>query len=238
MEIHPIKSIPDAILISLTTLMNRDCQPGKYSLIEVKQMYKNTEVLYLFEKDIPVYFLLLDLFPIHKTVYIHDVCVNRLYRGKSLFKQSIPLLKEYYGKQGFTSLTLDASDSTKEEGLDQKARIAIFHKAGFDINTETGYFTASGDYKVIKTIIKLDNDDIVEIQKKEDIHYHVKNMDGVKSVINIYQIKQCLDSELHPLPACPMILQLSFHGGKYTRVNINSRKNRKRMKNKKSRRNY
>jgi hypothetical protein len=119
-------------------------------------------------------------------------------------------------------------------GLNQKARIAIFHKAGFDINTETGYFTASGDYKVIKTIVVLDNGDIVEIQKKEGEHYHVKNMDGVKSVIDIHQIKQCLDSELHPLPACPMILQLSFHRGNHTRVNINSRKRRK---NKKSRRN-
>jgi len=232
MEIHPIKSIPDAILTSLYTLMNSDCQPGKYSLIEVKQLSKNTDVLYLFEKDTPVYFLLLDLFPNHKNVYIHDVCVNTAHRGKSLFKQSIPFLKEQYGKQGFTSLTLDASDSTKETGLNQKARIAIFHKAGFDVNTETGYFTASGDYEVIKTTVVLDNGDIVEIQKKEGEHYHVKNKEGNESIIKIHQIKQCLDSHLNPLPACPMILPISFHGGKRTRLNRKSRKSR----NKKSRR--
>jgi fructose/tagatose bisphosphate aldolase len=197
--------------------------------ILLKEISKNTDVLYLFEKDTPVYFLLLDLFPNHKTVYIHDVCVNKAHRGKSLFKQSIPFLKEYYKKQGFTSLTLDASDSTKEEGLDQKARIAIFHKAGFDVNTETGYFTASGDYKVIQTTVVLDTGEIVEIQKKEGENYHVKNKEGTDSVIKIHQIKQCLDSELNPV-ACPMILQISFHGGKRTRVSRKSRKSRKNRK--------
>jgi hypothetical protein len=171
-------------------------------------MYKNTDVLYLLEKDKPVYFLLLDLFTKHKMIYIHDVCVSRLHRGKKLFKKSLSFLKTYYLKKGYNSFTLDASDSTKEEGLDQKARIHIFHSAGFDINTETGYFTASGHYKLIKTIVLLDNDEIAEIQKKEGEKYYVKNNEGINYTVNINQIEKCLDSELNPIP-CPMIMNAS-----------------------------
>ena len=216
MEINSIKNIPDSILNTLDILANKDCQPGKYSLVELREMAKNTDILYLVEKDTPIYFLLLDLFAKHKSVYIHDVCVNKLHRGKSLFKKSLTFLKEYYLKKGYTKFTLDASDSTKEEGLDQKARIHIFHSAGFDINTETGYFTNSNNYKTMKTKVLLDNNKTVEIQKKHNDKYYVKNNTGEKYDININEIKSCLDSELNPI-SCPMIMNISLKGGKGTR---------------------
>ena len=223
MEIHNIKEIPDDILNRLNELMNTDCQPGKFSLIDIRDKYsKNTDVLYLFEKDTPVYFLLLDLFVKHKTVYIHDVCVNKLHRGKSLFKKSLTFLKEYYLKSAYTHFTLDASDSVKEEGLNQKARIHIFHSAGFDINTETGYFTESGDYIIIKTHVLLDNKEIVEIQKKDGDKYIVKNNKGAEYSIHIRQIEKCLDADSNQL-SCPMIMDIHAKGGRRKRRTLKRR---------------
>ena len=222
MEIHNIKDVPDHILIRLNELMNTDCQPGKFSLIDIRDKYsKNTDVLFLFDKENPVYFLLLDLFVKHKTVYIHDVCVNKLHRGKSLFRTSLTFLKDHYVKKGYATFTLDASDSTKEEGLNQKIRIHIFHKAGFDINTETGYFTEMGDYTIIKTRVLLDTKEIVEIQKKESDTYIVRNDKGKTYSIKINQIEQCLDAESNQL-SCPMIMELGTKGGK--RKTIKTRK--------------
>jgi hypothetical protein len=216
MEIKSIKDTPDHILNSLDILANKDCQPGKYSLIELRDFAKHTDVLYLFEKDKPIYFLLLDLFVKHKMIYIHDVCVSKLHRGKSLFKQSLNFLKTYYLKKGYTIFTLDASDSTKEEGLDQKARLHIFHSAGFDINTENGYFTAAGDYKVIKTKVLLENNEVVEIQGKKGDKYYVRNNNGNEYPVKINQIEKCLDSELNPM-SCPMIIYAALSGSGRTK---------------------
>lgn len=224
MKIKSIKDISDDILNSLDILVNKDCQPGKYSLIKIKEMSKNTDILYLVEKDKPIYFLLLDLYTKHKMVYIHDICISKLHRGKKLFKKSLKFLKQYYMKKGFTSFTLDASDSTKEEGFNQKARLHIFHSAGFDVNTETGYFTKSGKYKVIKTKLVLDNDETVEIQKKEGGQYHVKNKEGKEYVININQIEKCLDSELNQI-SCPMIMDLSLPDKKKNTQKKSKKKN-------------
>ena len=233
MEIHNIKDVPDPILIRLNELMNTDCQPGKFSLIDIRDKYsKNTDVLFLFEKDTPVYFLLLDLFVKHKTVYIHDVCVNKLHRGKSLFRKSLTFLKDHYVKKGYATFTLDASDSTKEEGLNQKIRIHIFHKAGFDINTETGYFTETGDYTIIKTRVLLDTKEIVEIQKKEGKEgdtYIVRNDKGKTYSIKINQIEQCLDAESNQL-SCPMIMELGTKGGRDNRHNRHNRHNRRKTR--------
>jgi hypothetical protein len=212
MEIHSLKGVSDDILSSFDKMLNRDCQAGKYSLTEIRKVATNTDILYLFDKDTPVYFLLLDVFHKHKTVYIHDVCVNKLHRGKSLFKKSLSLLKEYYTTRGYTNFTLDASYSI-EEGLDQKARIHIFHSAGFHINTETGYFTEAGDYNIINTLILLDNKEIVEIQRKEGDDYYVKNKKGKVYSIKINQIEKCLNSELNQIP-CPMIMYIKGRGGK------------------------
>jgi len=212
MEIHNIKDIPDEFLNKLDTLANKDCQPGTYTLVELREMAKNTDVLYLLEKDTPIFFLLLDIFDKHKMIYIHDVCVSKLHRGKSLFKKSLTFLKTHYMKKGYTHFTLDASDSTKEIGLNQKARLHIFHSAGFDVNTETGYFTHTGDYKVIKTMVLLDNKEIVEIQKRDGEKYYVKNDEEKTYVVNIKQIEQCLDSELNQI-SCPMIMYISAGGG-------------------------
>jgi hypothetical protein len=216
MEIHNIKDVSDTILNSLDILGNKDCQPGKYSLIEIREMAKNTDILYLLEKDKPIFFLLLDLFTKHKMIYIHDVCLSKLHRGKGVFKKSLAFLKKHYLKKGFSKFTLDASDSTKEEGLNQKARIHIFHSAGFDINTETGYFTSSGDYKVIKTMLLLDNNETVEVQKKEGDKYKVKNDNGKEYIVSINEIDRCLDSELNPI-SCPMIMHVNTR--KKTRKN-------------------
>jgi hypothetical protein len=208
MEIHNIKDISDDILNSFNKVLNRDCQPGKYSLVEVRDMAKNMDMLYLFEGDIPVYFLLLDLFVKHKNIYIHDVCVNKSHRGKGLFKESLKFLKKYYLKKGYKTFTLDASDS-EEEGLNQKIRIHIFHSAGFDINTETGYYTKSGEYNIIKTMVLLDNKEKAEIQKRNGNTYYVKNDRGEQYKINIDQIEQCFDSESNPI-SCPMIMNIKM----------------------------
>jgi hypothetical protein len=55
MEIDDIKEVSDEILRILDKLMNRDCQPGKFSLLKIKQLAKNTDILYIIEND-PVYF--------------------------------------------------------------------------------------------------------------------------------------------------------------------------------------
>ena len=209
MEIYDIKDVSDDILKELDKMMNKDCQPCKYSLIELRNMAKNMDILYLLEKDKPVYFLLLDLFTKHKMVYIHDVCLKKSHRGKGIFKKSLAILKEHYLAKGFTSFTLDASDSVKEEGLHQKARIHIFHSAGFDINRKTAYFTPAGDYKVTKTRLLLDNNEVVEIQKNKGDIYRVKNTKGEKYNINIGNIEKCLDADLQPI-SCPMIMYLSL----------------------------
>jgi hypothetical protein len=216
MEIHKIKELDDTILQKLDTLINTHCQPGKFSLIDIRDKYsKNMELLYLFENDTPIYVLLLDIFVKHKTVYIHDVCVHKSSRGKGLFKKSLVLLKSHYSKLGFKSFTLDASDSTKETGLDQKARIHIFHSAGFTINTETGLFNQSGDYEVIKTIVSLDDGSKVELQSCNGPNYIVRPLESPTKeyTINIKQIEHCYDSDLNQI-SCPMRLTIPTSGGK------------------------
>jgi hypothetical protein len=207
MDIQSIHDIPDDILSSFDKLLTEDCQPGKYSLNKIREISKTMDMLYLLEEGKPVYFLLLDLFPKHKMVYIHDVCVSKTHRGKSLFKKSLIFLKEYYLSRGYTTFTLDASNSTKEEGLNQRARLYIFHSAGFHLNTRTGYFTQSGDYKIINTQVLLDNKEIVEIQKRRGEKYYVKNKRGAKYSVNINEINKCLDGELNEI-SCPMIMSL------------------------------
>jgi hypothetical protein len=206
MEIHDIKEVSDEVLYILDKLMNRDCQPGKFSLVKIKQLAKNTDILYIIEED-PVYFLLLDRFDKHKTVYIHDVCASKKHRGRGVFKESIAFLKKYYSKKGFKNFTLDASDSTKEVGLNQKARIHIFHSSGFDINTETGLFNKDGDYTIMKTVVLLDNGETVEIQKKTGDKYSVKNKSGKEYSITIEQIEKCFDSDGNQI-SCPMIMKI------------------------------
>ena len=216
MEIHKIKDVSDTILQKLDTLINTHCQPGKFSLIDIRDKYsKNMELLYLFENDTPIYVLLLDIFVKHKTVYIHDVCVHTSSRGKGLFKKSLVLLKSHYSKLGFKTFTLDASDSTKEVGLDQKARIHIFHSAGFDINTETGLFNQSGDYEVIKTIVSLDDGSKVELQSCNGPNYIVRPLASPTKeyTINIKQIEHCYDSDLNQI-SCPMRLTIPTIAGK------------------------
>ena len=217
--IKNIKDVPDTILETLNNMMNRNCQAGKFSLRNIRDKYStNTDILYLLENDVPVYFLLLDIFAKHKTVYIHDVCVNKSNRGKGLFKKSVAVISKYYSKKGFTSLTLDASDSTKEEGLNQKARINIFHSAGFNINLETGYFKGDGNYEIIETTVSLDDGQIVTLKTVSGKSYKATDKNGNLITIDISQIETCYDGDANQI-SCPMIINIVKNGGRKTRRN-------------------
>jgi hypothetical protein len=217
--IKNIKDVSDEILDILNNMMNRNCQVGKFSLRNIRDIYStSTDILYVLENTEPVYFLLLDVFTKHKTVYIHDVCIGKKYRGKGLFKKSLASITKYYNKKGFTSLTLDASDSTKEEGLNQKARIHIFHSAGFSINLETGYFTESGDYEIIETTVGLDDGQIVTLKSKTGKSYKAIDKDGNPLTIDISQIANCFDGDSKQI-SCPMIMNMTKNGGRQTRRN-------------------
>ena len=226
-DIKDIKDMSDALLEKLTAVMNRDCQPGKYSLVDIRDKYaKNTDVLYIIENGEPVYFLLLDRFPKHKSVYIHDVCVSMGARGRGLFKASLGFLKAYYAARGFTNFTLDASDSTKEAGLDQKARLRIFGSAGFDINTETGYFTADGGYEIMKTRVQLDDGSVVSILGRADADYVVMDDTGKQYTVGIKRVEKCYDGAANQI-SCPMIMRIPVVGGTRSR---GRRKTRKQIK--------
>ena len=215
--IKNIKDVSDTILDTLNNMMNRNCQAGKFSLHDIRDKYStNTDILYLLENDVPVYFLLLDIFAKHKTVYVHDVCINKSNRGKGLFKKSVASIAKHYSKKGFTSLTLDASDSTKEEGLNQKARIHIFHSAGFNINLETGYFKEDGNYEIIETVVSLDNGQIVKLKTHIGKSYKATDKNGHTITVDISQIANCFDGDSNQL-SCPMIMHIGKNGGRKTR---------------------
>jgi len=203
MEIHHLADTSDDILNKLDVLV-KDCEPG-FPLVKVRELAKqnkiNTDILFFFDTDEPIYMVLLDIFPRHKMIYIHDVCGSKSHRGKGLFKISLAFLKQHYPESYM--FTLDASH-IKKDGLDQKARIHIFHSAGFDINPETAYFTESADYNIIKTRVVFDSGKIGEIQKKEGDTYIVTS-EGKEVRLKIDQIDQCLGIDSTPI-SCPMIL--------------------------------
>lgn len=204
-----IKVVSDTDLIELTKLMNKDCQAGKYSLMEVRDKFAKTmDILYIKDGDEFIHFMLLDIFPKHKMVYLHDVCVATSHRGQGIFKSALAYIKSQYKKKGIETFTLDASDSTREAGLDQKARIAIFTKAGFHINPKTDVWNEKGEFDMITTKVKLESGNTVEIMKPEkDNQYTVKNTDGTIGTIATTDIKRCygLDGKY---TSCPMILNL------------------------------
>lgn len=207
--IKDIKVVSDTDLIELTKLMNKDCQPGKYSLIELRDTFAKTmDILYIKDDDKFIHFMLLDIFPKHKSVYIHDVCVAKSHRGQGIFKSALAFLKTHYKKKGIETFRLDASDSTKEKGLDQKARIAIFTKAGFHINPKTDVWNDKGEFDIVATKVKLESGNTVEIIKPEkDNQYTVKNTDGTTSIVAGTDIKRCYGLDGKYI-SCPMILNL------------------------------
>jgi len=217
MEIHNIKDVSDKILDDLTTVMNRDCQVGKFTLKEIRDKYsKHTDICYLFVKDVPVYFLLLDIFPKQKIIYIHDVCKSKAQDVKGIFKSSLAFLTSHYSKKGFKKFTLDASDSTKESGLNQKARIQIFSKAGFVISPETGLFNESGDYKTINTIVSLTSGEKVTIQSINKVSpetYNVKTNTNAIKQISQSEIVNCYDDNSNQI-SCPMMMIIPKNAGK------------------------
>lgn len=74
MEIHNLKDVSDTILDEFTTVLNHDYQARKFTLKEIRDKYSNnTDICYLFDKNIPIYFLLLDVFPKQKMIYIYTM---------------------------------------------------------------------------------------------------------------------------------------------------------------------
>ena len=210
--IQDIKSVNDEILEELDDLMDKDCQGGKYSLAEVRDKFaKNMDILYIKDGETYIHILLIDIFPKHKTIYLHDVCVSTLYRGQGIFKKALQYLSKYYQKEGFLTITLDASDSTKEEGLDQKARIAIFTKAGFHINPKTDVWTETGEFSILDTKVLLESGETVEIKSFKDNKYSVKGSKG-SSTIDSSEIKRCYGLNDEYI-SCPMILNISSKNG-------------------------
>ena len=214
--IQDIKTVSDEILKELTVIMNRDCQPGKFTLAEVRDRFAKTmDILYIKEGKTYIHFMLIDIFNKHKTVYLHDVCVSTVYRGQGIFKKALQYLSKYYQKKGFHTITLDASDSTKEAGLDQKARIAIFAKAGFRINPKTEAWDENGEFIILDTKVLLDSGKVVTILKNiKDTTYSVKYSNGIVSTVEIGEIKRCygLNDEYVSCPMSQTIL--AKNGGK------------------------
>lgn len=214
--IQDIKSVSDEILKELTDLMNKDCQPGKFTLSEVRDKFAKTmDILYIQDGKSYIHFMLIDVFNKHKTVYLHDVCVSTHYRGQGIFKKSLLYLSKYYQKKGFHTITLDASDSTKEAGLDQKARIAIFARAGFTINPKTEVWDEKGEFNILDTKVLLDSGESVTIlNKRKDGKYSVRPTDSKETVstIDISDIKKCygLNDEY---VSCPMIQTIPSNSG-------------------------
>jgi GNAT superfamily N-acetyltransferase len=197
MELHDITTVSDEILMKLTTVMNSDCQPGKYSLVEIRDKYVaagGMDIFYMKDGAVHSQCMLLDIYPKHKSVYIHDVCVAKTHRGQGLFKKAVEFLAKHYAKRGFKKLTLDASDSTKEAGLDQKARVAIFSKAGFKVSPMTDTWDSKGEYKSVPTRVLLDSGSIGNANSP------------------IGEIKRCygLDDEFI---SCPMSMDISKKSG-------------------------
>ena len=214
--LEDIKLVSDTVLIELTKLMNKDCQAGKYTLMEVRDKFAKTmDILYIKDNNEYIHFMLLDIFPKHKSVYLHDVCVANLYRGQGIFKSALSFLKAHYKKKGIETFTLDASDSLKEKGLDQKARIAIFTKAGFHINPKTDVWNEKGEFDTIPTKIKLESGETAEIKSvlknNNSLRYSVKIAETV-STIDGSEIKRCYGLNDEYI-SCPMILNLGSKNG-------------------------
>jgi hypothetical protein len=110
---------------------------------------------------------------------------------------------------------LDASDSTKEAGLDQKARLRIFSGAGFDINTETGYYTAEGAYEIVPTTVLLSNGETGTVLGRAGDDYSV-TYEGKQHTVPINQIEKCYDGAANQI-SCPMIMMLPSTGGRSRR---------------------
>lgn len=115
---------------------------------------------------------------------------------------------------------MDASDSTKEEGLNQKARIHIFHSAGFNINLETGYFKEDGNYEIIETTVSLDDGQIVTLKEHANNTYKATDKNGNLITIDISQIEKCYDGNANQI-SCPMIIHIVKNGGRKTRRRSN-----------------
>jgi len=221
-KIHSIQEIDDEVLKQLSTLLDKDCQPGKYSLIELRDLFKaKTDILYGKQNDILINVILIDVFPKHKSVYLHDVCVANSHRGQGIFNKGLQFLIKHYKTKGIKTITLDASDSTKEKGLNQKARIAIFSKSGFSINPTTDIWKENGEFDIVPTAVELNTGEVVELQ---DDSYTVKDKSQKEYTIRIDQIERC--KALGSYVSCPMKMNIPTNGGKTKKSSLMRRRKR------------
>ena len=212
-EIQPIQDMDDIILKELSSILDKNCQPGKYSLIELRDLFKaKTDILYGKDNDKLINVILIDVFPKHKSVYLHDVCVAKSHRGQGMFNKALQFLIKHYKAKGIKTITLDASDSTKEKGLNQKARITIFSKSGFSINPKTDVWKENGEFDIVPTTVELNTGELVEIQgEAKGESYTVKDKSQKEYTINIDQIERC--KALGSYVSCHMKMNIYINSG-------------------------
>ena len=185
--IENIKNINDDILKKLDKSQS-DCWKITEMNSSISRKKQNYDVMYMIENDKIIFSTYINVYKKHKFVYLHSVCALNEYRGKGLFRKALDYIKDYYKKLGFASIKLNAGNEV-ENGLNQKKRVEIFNKVGFEIDPILDYYDDNGNYKQTKTKVKLDNGKIVEYNKD------IKN-----------QVEKCYhDSTEYP---CPMILEL------------------------------
>ena len=105
-----------------------------------------------------------------------------------MLRKALDFIKDYYKKLGFSSIKLNA-DNSDDNRLNQKNRIEIFNKVGFEIDPILEYYDKNNNYIQTNTKVKLDNGNIIEYNKD------IKN-----------QVEKCYH-DLTEYP-CPMILEL------------------------------
>jgi len=190
--IKNIKNINDDILKKLDESQS-DCWKITEMNSSLSRKKHNYDVMYMIEKNKIIFSTYINVYKKHKFVYLNSICASNEYRGKGLFRKALDYIKDYYKKLGFESIKLNA-DNTDDNGLNQKKRIEIFNKVGFEIDPILDYYDDKNNYIQTKTKVKLDNGKIVEYNKD------IEN-----------QVEKCYyDSIEYP---CPMILHLRQLGG-------------------------
>jgi ribosomal protein S18 acetylase RimI-like enzyme len=184
-----IKNINDDILKKLDESQS-DCWKITEMNSSLSRKENNYDVMYMIENDKIIFSTYINVYKKHNYIYLNSVCASNEYRGKGLFKKALDYIKDHYKKLGFASIKLNV-DNTDDNGLNQKKRIEIFNKVGFEIDPILDYYDHKNNYIQTKTKVKLDNGKIVEYNKD------IEN-----------QVEKCY-YDLTEYP-CPMILELKY----------------------------
>ena len=181
--IENIKNINDDILHKLDENQS-NCWKITEQNSSLNRKKYNYDVMYMIENDKIIFSTYINVYKKHNYIYLNSVCASNEYRGKGLLRKALNFIKDYYKKLGFASIKLNAGNEN-DNGLNQKKRIEIFNKVGFEIDPILDYYD-NDNYIQTKTKVKLDNGKIVEYNKD------IKN-----------QVEKCYyDSTEY---ACPMI---------------------------------